>query len=423
MKIKTLNLLIIVSGLMLLMTGCPKDKYSPSLTLDIEPYVVYYNDTKYTLYDENGERDPNISSDVEKLGDIQSFIDLHSIIENDTNSTYMIYTVDDNGEFWSANYLSKKYKYPKYRVSGYGSTTPSVAVTYDESIGITSPTTGEIDLGLSSSEVEGGNFTFTYTATDEDADPTVKKVHLRVYNSFYMLDGLYFDAVSLGNSGGGGNTDWIIGNSVSYGYGEAKTVKFSVDNAVDKKMKLSALLANRALKGVIKAESDDFVNGAPCKIGTKKGNKSIIEILVKGKVMKDNSNGTLNDTYINKVITLNPTVNPDTIQTLILISDGITEDNTLKQGSIKNITLKDSEGKDIQAPFITLYYNIERYRFKTAGDNGDDIYEYGGYLWKRLSPNSGEGSWNNDIKETYIKTVYWTEDNKEAINAATTPEE
>ena len=413
MKIKTLNLLIVLAGLTILMTGCPKDRYSPSLSLDIQPYVVYYNDTKYTLYDDDGNKIESIDPNVEKLGDIQSYIDLNSkdINGDDGMSKFVTYTIDDKGDFWSAEYLNNNFLYPKYRVSGYGDTEPTVAVTYSDEIGITRGDT--IDLGLASTETESGYFTFTYTATDEGAESTVKKVHLRVYNSFYNLEGQYIDRVSL-IAPNAGATDWIEG--VSYSYGATKIVKFSVDGSIDKKMKLNRLLNNRKLKGVIKGESNDFSgDGTSCAIGTKKGDKTEIEILIKGKAVADDSDGTILDTYVKKVINNTPTVDPDTIQTLVVISD-------LGTGKIQNVTLKDFHGKDIEVPLIALEYEIRRYKMVSVSES--DTRYYNGHHWKLLSPNSGEGKWQNNIRETYVKAVYYTgdiddpESNSSKINAA-----
>ena len=242
MKIKTLNLLIAFLSVVLLISSCKQDTYSPSLSLDIEPYVVYYNDTKYTLYDDNGNKKEDIDPNVEKLGDIQSYIDLNvkGINAGTGLSTFVTYTVDDKGEFWSAEYLNNNYLHPKYNVSGYSDTEPTVTVDYSDEIGITRGDT--IDLGLASADTDLGYFTFTYTANDEGADPTVKKVHLRVYNSYYNLEGQYIDRVSL-IAPNEGATDWIEG--VSYSYGATKIVKFDVDGSVDKKMKLNRLLNNR----------------------------------------------------------------------------------------------------------------------------------------------------------------------------------
>jgi len=136
---------------------------------------------------------------------------------------------------------------------------------------------------------------------------------------------------------------------------------------------------------------------------------SIIEILVTGKVVEDNSDGTINDTYISNFAQFNPDANPDTVETLILITD-------LGTGEIKEITVKDTDGESISVPIISIEYEIMRYKHKDPNYSGDP-YEYEDKLWQPLNPIQGEGRWNNDIRETYIKSVYWSDVNKDIINS------
>jgi len=200
MKKNVLNLFIALLTTAVVISSCTKDSFPPSLSLDIEPYVMYYGDgdMKYTLYRDtiiNGDTtiffDKELYNSV-RNGDIQSYIDLNSL--GTTVSEKLKYVADDNGEFWTKGYLNEDFKYPGYRVSGYGDGTPSVSVTFDDGVGLVDPNTGIIDLGKATSTANP-YYTFTYTAND-DGEVTTKKVHLRVYNSYYNLSGLYISCAS-----------------------------------------------------------------------------------------------------------------------------------------------------------------------------------------------------------------------------------
>ena len=403
MKRNVLNLFIALLTTMIVISSCTKDKFPPSLSLELEPYVIYYGDTKYTLYDTQGNIDPNVPQDAIKMGDIQSYID---------TSTLLTYVTDDKGEFWTAGYLNNNYKYPGYRVSGYGENTPTVTVTFDDGIGIVDPNTGEIDLGLATS-TNNPFYTFLYTATD-DGETTTKKVNLRVYNSYYSLSGLYVSCASLPSQyPNPANTLWLGNNGrnedgsltteivqTGYKYGKAKAVKIDVDASVNLKMKINRLLNNSNLKGAIKGESETFPSS--CVIGDKKkADHDIIEKIVEGPV-HDYDIFTFG-------ISSDPLVQ-DTIETLVVITNILKADGT-STGSIKDISVKDSDGNDIQVPLITLEYRIERY---SRNSTGDQPYEYDGHKWWPLI--SASQKWTNSFRETFIKQVYWTEENKDAIN-------
>ncbi len=383
MKKSALSLFIVILTATVFISSCKKENYPPSLSLKLEPYVVYYQDTKYVLYNEQGIKDPSISDEVIKRGDVQSFIDTVTLNK---------YTVDDKGEFWSAETLNSNYKYPGYRVSGYGETDPTVTVTYDPSIGI--ETDGHIDLGLASSS-SNPYYTFTYTATD-NGETSTKKVHLRVYNSYSNLEGIYLSRLSKINDGGNpGASYWTD----DYGYGDAKSVKFSVDGSVDKKMKINRIMNNNKLKGVIKGELGTFPSS--CVLGDKKNeDHDIIETIVQGKVVE-------NDYYISTF----PADQQDTVTTLVVMSNRLV--NNLTTGLISNITVKDSKGNDTQVPLIAIEYKIRRYK-RDASTGTSDYISTDGSHWKSINGLL----WENTFRETFIKQVYWTEDNKDAINNA-----
>ena len=398
MKKNTLSLLVLMVTATIFISSCTKDKYPPSLTLELEPYVIYYNDTKYTLYDTQGNLDPTIPDNVVKLGDVQSYID---------TVTNLKYTVDDKGDFWSAENLNEYYKYPGYRVSGYGETEPTVTVTFPDEVG--NENDNGIDLKKATSFEGTPYYTFTYTATD-DGETTVKKVHLRVYNSYADLNGIYISRVSLpatepnsgrclwlGNNGkdkDGNNT--VDDNQTSYGFGEAsKNVSISVDKSIDMKLFINRLLDNKKMKGAIRGDSKTLPSG--CVIGDKKTDEhDVIEILYKGPV-SDYDLYTFGFAEEER----------DTVITLVVV------ENVTGSGSIKNIYVKDIEGNDIQVPLITLVYKVKRYKRKPAYEPSPD-YTYDGVDWVIIDTHSEK--WTNTVKETFIKQVYWTDENKDRIN-------
>lgn len=380
MKRNTLNLFVILLTLTLFVSSCKKEKYAPSLTLDIEPYVVYYDNQKYTLYDEQGNKANDIPSYVAKQGDIQQYIDLKTLIK---------YTVDDNGEFWSAQYLNANYKYPGYRVSAYGDVDATVSINYDPSIGVEN---GDgIDLALV------GIYTFTYTAT-ADGETSKKVLHLRVYNSYSNMAGQYVCRLSKLNVGGAGVSLWTD----NYGYGEAdKQVNITVDPSTDKKLSLNRILNNSKLKGVVKGEAVSFPTN--CVIGAKKGDKNIIETIVKGEVVD-------NDPYIAQVAAQIGTDRPDTITTLVVVTNR-TVDN-ITTGRITEVPVQNTNGDQILVPLIAIEYTVQRYK---SNANSQDYIANDGTHWEEL--DSPSQNWKNTFRETFIKNTYWTSVNKDMINS------
>ena len=374
MKRNLLNLTLSLLTIILFFSSCKKENYAPSLTLNLEPYIVYYNNQKYVLYDEEGQKTQGIPEDVEKRGDIQSYIDLNTLLP---------YSADDKGEFWSAVYLNLSYKYPGYNVSSYGGTEPTVKVTYDESIGI------ENNNGIDISKA--GVYTFTYTATDEGQE-SIKKVHLRVYNSYGNLFGTYLSKLSKLNINGEATiSNWTD----DYGYGEAHTIRFTPDENIDKKINISIILNNSLLKGVIKGEETSLPT--KCVFGNRtSNNQNHIEATIKGKV-------TDNDVYINSL----HTDQPDTVETLVVITNRLVDNTTT--GEIKNIQLANTEW----VPLVAIEYSVERY---IKNNNSDDYETSDGQKWESLDEDNEKGNWKNTFRETYIQQLYWTDENKEEIN-------
>jgi len=376
MKRNILNLIIVLLTTSVFISSCKKDKFAPKLTLKLEPYTVYYEDQKYVLYDEQGNKNENIPSYVEQQGDIQSYIDLN---------TLLAYTVDDKGEFWSAEYLNANYKYPEYRVSSYSDTEPAVSITFDESIGV------EGEDGIDLANV--GTYTFTYTATDE-GETSKKIVHLRVYNSYTTLAGLYVSSLKI--------LDWASSSrwTDNYGFGEAKVVKFDVDGSVDRKVKLNRILNNRNLKGVIKGDSTSFPTS--CVLGDKRYDiHDVIEKVVQGEVVE-------NDSYI---ATFAPDER-DTVTTLVVLANKT--ENNFTTGRIKNIKLLNNKGDSIQVPLVGIQYLAKRY---IRDNNTTDYITSDGQTWKELK--TGAQDWKGAFQEVFIKQVYWTEENRNTINTET----
>jgi len=372
MKKNILNLTLILIISLLFISSCKKDEYAPSLTLKLEPYVVYYHDKKYTLYDEQGIATPNVPADARKQGSVQSYIDLN---------TLLIYSVDDNGEFWATTYLNTKYKYPAYRVSSYGDTEPTVAVTYDKSIGISN------DNGIEVSQ--SGVFIFTYTATDGSKSSS-KKVHLRVYNSYTSFAGVYVARLSkLDVVGDADLSKW----SDNFGYGEAKSVTFNVDDEIDKMIHLNRTLNNPKFLGTINGKNSDLPTS--CVFGKRDRNDEYsLEIQIKGKVVD-------NDSYIESL----PEEERDTTTTLVVMFNREVEN--LTTGEIKYIQI--SGGDSI--PLIAVEYSIERFK---RNNSSDDYQSSDGQKWESL--NSGDENWKSTFRETYVKQAYWIDKNKDQIN-------
>lgn len=408
MKKNTLSLFLLLLTSIVFFSSCVKDKYPPSLTLALEPYVVYYQDTKYTLYDENGDLDVNIPSQVIKLGDVQSYID---------TVTSLKYTVDDKGDFWSAESLSEYYKYPGYRVSGYADSKPTVSITYDPEIGVEN--INGIDLGLATS-ADNPYFTFTYTATD-DGEVTVKKVHLRVYNSYSEMTGLYTSRVSLVPSGSGNSNLWLDKytdyegnpNVAGFGYGQGKLVRFATDPSINMKMSVNRFINNKAIKGIIRGDNKvipesstgEWVN---CEFGSKKGIASSYTQIVKGPMVE-------NDKYINYMMLQDPTLDPKQIETLVIITNNT--ENNLTTGKIINLEIKDSEGKSLDVPLIAVEYKVARYEHD-EDYTGTDSETYDNKKWRPLNLVNQKGDWSNTFRETFIKNVYYSAENQDVINAA-----
>jgi hypothetical protein len=375
MKAITLKLSVIAL-LLVVLASCKKDKYPPSLTLELEPYVFYYNDTKYTLYDAEGNRDPQIPDEYVKLGDIQQYIDLN---------TNLKYTIDDKGEFWSAEYLNETYNYPAYKVTSYSDNTPTVKVDFDESIGIENE--AGIDLAAA------GLYTFTYIA-DDDGETTSKVVHLRVYNSYYSVDGQYYSMLSRLNTGGSLSL-WTH----DYTYGEGgKPVTIETDNATDRKFSVNRVFNNKKVKGTIKGDDNNFWEAediqTKCSLGAKKGDKNLIEIEVAGEVVDD-------DLYVIST----GTDQPDTIRTLIVVTN-LTENNITK-GRLESISVLGSDNERVLIPLIAIEYKVERFK-PQPGYSGTDAYEYGGSEWKRLDASTQ--NWTTSFRETFVKMAYYTGD-------------
>jgi hypothetical protein len=385
MKRNTLTLLVTFLITATFISSCKKDKYPPSLTLELEPYVIYHDNTKYTVYDALGNKDPKITDNILNQASVQQYIDL---------STGLKYTLDDNGEFWSAEYLNANYKYPAPKAVSYSGNTPEVNVDFDPEIGVMDENEKTIDLAKS------GLYTFTYTATD-DGQTATRKVHLRVYNSYSNMNGIYISKLT--RLSGNGNSLWTD----NYEYGNAKKMtSFVVDESVDKRITINRFLDNKKLKGTIKGE--DVVVGDTTEthltLGTKKGEEAILESLVSGPIVD-------NDTYINS-LNLSEDEAKD-VETLIIVTNK-TEDNITK-GRITNVNVKDENGDAVTIPIFAIEYSVKRYKKNPDYTNGDK-YEYGGETWEPL--DGAIQNWNNSFRETFVKQAYWSPENESAINEA-----
>jgi len=91
-----------------------------------------------------------------------------------------------------------------------------------------------------------------------------------------------------------------------------------------------------------------------------------------------------------------------------------TEGTGNSTGRIKQITVKDSDGLDIEVPLICIEYTVKRYKEKADQSSTIYDYEYNGKIWDDLHTSSKP--WTNTFRETFVKQVYWTAENKEVIN-------
>lgn len=417
---------LLISIVLVFFSSCEKEKYAPSLILDLEPYVIYYNNVKFILYDSLGNKYGDIPEEVEKMGQIQQYIDIN-------DSRHMIYSIDDKGNFVTASKLNTYYNFPKYKAISYTKDEPTVTVTYDESIGINTEASG-IDLSKS------GEFTFTYKA-EVGEEFTEKKVILRVYNSYNGMDGLYYTK-AVKTSPVGSSNNWGTG----YDFGEGKSVKITSDKKVDLKLVLNRLLNNKKLKGSsIRGESDELPT--VCHVGTKKEDgRKYLEIEVKGSAIERSKDNKIFDAYLYgkglgqySVSTtcvaakmaqeyVNSPQNTAgltaseifdeifekdtiTLKTLVVVSD-------LGGGFIKDLTLKGSSGEDIKVPFILMNYGVKRYIYVDgwAGNNGHT--DKNGRLWKPLDETDQFKNWSATFKEGLVETVYYRGSNIDIINEA-----
>jgi len=390
-------------SLILFVASCTKEKYAPGLALELKPYVVYYEGTKYVIYDQYGNPDPNIPAAVLKQGDIQQYID---------TVTNLKYTRDDKGDFWTAQYLNAVYKYPKAKVSSYSGNDVSVSVAYDETIGVA----GEagIDLG------KAGEYTFTYTA-DDDGETTSRLVHLRVYNHFYDFDDDYYSMVSkIPDVGGAANSLWIPGAEpqVCYSYGDVgtKSATIAVDLAIDLKLNVNRFLNNAKLKGTIKGLEVPVTNypadGAQCVVGAKKTLPNgdivdMIELVLQGPIVGDDPQTSVveGDAYTQSVKAANPGCDEDTITTLVILTNRTS--NNVTTGRIYNISVQTADLKSVYTPLISIEYTIKRYKLVSYAS---DYETNDGRNWKLL--NTAGQNWTNTFRETFVKRMYSGGENK-----------
>ncbi|MBN2668836.1 MAG: hypothetical protein JXR60_06365 [Bacteroidales bacterium] len=416
MKKVTFSLIIAILVAVTFLNSCKPDVYAPSLKLKLEPYLVYYDNAWYTIYDQQGNIDPNIPDEVLKMGDIHQYVDLN---------TNMKYTIDDNAEFWTTAYLNNNYEYPKYEVSAYSKNTPTVTVKYDETMGVEN---GDgIDLGLT------GVYKITYSAVDE-GNESKKYVNVRVYNSYKNMTGIYTSRLYKINTGTGGLSLW----GQNYNFGEAKVVKFEEDFTVDKKIKVNRFLNNGNLKGVIKGELTTFPT--ECVVGNKKEvegeTKTVIEILVKGSVVENDayiygagsygSGGIADQIVLNycqqngllaQITSIfNEVMEKDTISTETLVVFTNRTLNNVTQGEISEISLVNTDGESIAVPFVSVQYKVERFKSVSSTATQYDYELTDGTRWVNI--DSPGRIWTSTFLEMFVKQIYWYNDaNKANISA------
>ncbi len=417
--------LLLISITLVFLNSCKKEKYAPSLILDLEPYVVYYNNAKFVLYDSLGNKNENIPEEVTKVGQIQQYIDLN-------DSRHLIYSIDDEGNFVTASKLNTYYNYPVYKAQSYTKDEPSVTVTYDESIGIKNAS--GIDL------TKSGEFVFTYKAV-VDGESSEKKVILRVYNAYKSMTGQYYTK-SVKTSPIGSSNNWGVG----YDFGEGKPVKITSDNQVNLKLVLSRLLNNKKLKGSsIRGESDELPTG--CHIGNKKEDgRKYLEIEAKGSAIERSKDNMVFDTYLYGKGKGNYAVSTTCIAakmaqefvsspqnteglTVSEVFDQIFEEDTITlktlvvvsdkgNGSIKNLTLQGASGNEIQVPLIIINYDIKRYIYVEGWTGNNGHTDKNGKLWKPLNETNQFKNWSASFKEGFIETMYYRGSNIDIINEA-----
>ncbi len=393
-------------SLILFVASCTKEKYAPGLALELKPYLVYYEGTKYIIYDQYGNPAPNIPAAAIKQGDIQQYID---------TVTNLKYTRDDKGDFWTAQYLNAVYKYPKAKASSYSGNDVNVSVVYDQTIGVA----GEagIDLG------KAGEYTFTYTA-DDDGETTSRLVHLRVYNHFYDFDDDYYSMVSkIQDVGGAPNCLWlpsfpIKDINIYFYYGEVgtKSTTIPVDLAIDAKLSVNRFLNNSKLKGSIKGLEIPITNypeeGSQCVVGAKKTLPNgdivdMIELVLQGPIVGDDPQTPVveGDAYTKSVKAANPGCDEDTITTLVILTNRT--QNNITTGRIYNIPVQTADGKSVYTPLISIEYTIRRYKLVNYASNHETN---DGRNWKLLE--SAGQNWTNTFRETFVKRMYSGGENK-----------
>ncbi len=410
--------------MMVFFNACKKEKYAPTLTLYLEPYVVYYQNQRIVLYDDNFNK-LDYDDEVLKLGQIQKYVDMK-------DEAHKIYSIDDAGNFVTAAKLNTYYRYPQYKATSFTDEEPEVSVTYDEKIGVSNSL--GINLGTA------GEFKFTYQAT-VDGEKTTRTVILRVYNSYKSMDGKYYSKAVKTSSIGTSN-NWGTG----FEFGERKPSDIKADAKVNLKLVLNKLLNNKKLRGSsIRGESDTLPT--VCHVGTKKeSGKKYIEIEVKGSAVERTKDDSFFDAYLygkgkgNYAISstciaakmaldfstsaentenlspseiFNEIYDQDTItlKTLVVITD-------LGNGKIDQLQLDGTNGQKIDAQFITINYGIKRYIYVPGFSGNNGHLDKNGRLWKPLDETDEFKNWSATFKEGFVKTVYYSGNNINVVNEA-----
>ncbi len=360
----------------LALSACKKETYAPILTIDVKPHIIYLGKDKYELdylesgvlesLKKNGElTNIAIAKNIQKEGDVAAYIDV---------KTQLKYTMDDQGDFWTAIYINENYFYPPYKKDAYSDNASDVTVEVKIPEGGVYTKEGGMDFK------SAGVFEFKYVASLEGKTST-KRVHVRVYNEYKKHEGLYVSKLELINSGTSGVSLW----SDNFAYGKGKTVRFSADSKINRRVKINRLANCSSLKAYLTAETNEYPTEATIGSRKPKSNTSSVEAVIKGEV-------TEGDKYVAYKLSINPELNPREVETLVVISNR--NKNNKTQCQVINIS------NDIATPiylFITEY-TVKRYE---PYQGADAYISSDGRKWKEIN-RSGQ-YWRSTFREIFVK--------------------